>query len=329
MSLGRVRGPGEPDQLCDLVAAAIVEEYLRRDPGARLKIRVTGGYGALFVAGEVLSTADFDVSIVVRRTLGQNGLTASMEPFIALEALSPAVAPEVGSRSVVSVMGYATDEMSDRFPKVISWAREAARELERRRTGDPDWFWLGFDYTVTVHDEGRPMIVIQAEHLDHQPIEIIRERIQTIFAPRFPGITFKINPAGEGMRGGLAQRIGASGRSSATDVYGNRLPVSESAVGLHLRHPAQLGQILCRAMARELIEAKKGKAILVQATWLPFDAEPYHVRIRNEKGEDLSSLIALSRFHLARVSDTWLAPTLSSAIIRAPFDGSVELPWEK
>ena len=47
MSFARVRGPGQPDQACDLVAASLVEEYLKRDLNARLNLRVSGGYGAL------------------------------------------------------------------------------------------------------------------------------------------------------------------------------------------------------------------------------------------------------------------------------------------
>jgi S-adenosylmethionine synthetase len=67
MAWAHLEGPGAPDTACDLVTAAIADEYLRRDPASLLNIRVSGGHGVLFVAGEAKSQADFDVAAVTTR----------------------------------------------------------------------------------------------------------------------------------------------------------------------------------------------------------------------------------------------------------------------
>jgi len=330
MSLARVRGPGHPDQACDLVVSSIVEEYARRDPAARLKLYACGGQGALFLAGEVFSTADFDVSAIVRRALGQSGVTAPMEPFIALEPMAPAWASEVGSREVTTVTGYATDETPHHLPRAVTWARDVARELERRRVSDPEWFWLGADYTVTVEDHGaQPLVIIHVEHVPAQSIESVRQQITSLLSARLPpSVIVRVNPAGEETRAGLGARMGSSGRGSAQDQYGSHLPTNVSGVGLHMAHPLNVGAWLARSMAKELVVAKHGKAVMVQATWLPMEARPHTIRARNEKGENLSSFIAPDRFDLNRIPSEFTTPSLATASIRHAFDGSVELPWE-
>jgi S-adenosylmethionine synthetase len=329
MSLARVKGPGEPDQACDLVAAAIVEEYARRDPSAKLDIRVSGGRGVLFVVGDVSSTADFDVSAVVRRTLGQCGIATNIEPFISLEPMLPTWAVSSGSREMVSVFGYATSETEDRLPPTVGLARTIARELEQRRTMDADWFWLGSDYQVTVDlHQKQPLATVRVEHLETQALAHVRERLQEVLGPRFPSLDVRINPAGEEHKAGLAHRVGSSRKSSALDVYGSHLPFPGSGVGHHSSHPLNVGSWLARALARELVQNGKGKAIAIHVSWLPLEARPRSVKIRNEKGEDLSALIDPMRFDLSRVPDTYLAPALGTMSIRSMFDGSVALPWE-
>jgi S-adenosylmethionine synthetase len=329
MSIARVRGPGQSDQACDLIAAAIVEEYLRRDPAAQLNLHVAGGQGAVFVVGEVLSAADFDVAAVVRRALGTCGVSAAIEPFIALEPIAAPWAPQIGTRDTLTLTGYATSETADHFPRAASLAHDLARELERRRTSDPEWFWLGSDYVVTVEDRpSQPLVVIRAEHVESQDVAGVREQLRATLASRVPAAEFRINASGEETRAGLGSRIGASGKATALDQFGSLLPSNASGVGLHLRHPLNLGAWLLRAVAKELVEAKKGKAVMAQATWLPLESRPHLVRIRNERGEDISSLIDLNRLDLSKAPDTFLMPNLVSAAARHAFDGSASVPWE-
>ncbi|MSR84871.1 hypothetical protein EXS71_00275 [Candidatus Uhrbacteria bacterium] len=330
MSFARVRGPGQPDQACDLIAAAIVEEYVRRDPASCLRLHVSGGRGAIFVSGEVSSSADFDVSAIVRRALGSCGVNALMEPFIALEVMSPRTAIARASHETVHAFGYVTTQTNDGFPRPVSLARDFAREFERRRTSDADWFWLGSDYEVMVQEKNdAPLVIVRAEHVATQEVAQVREAISSLLTTRAPGIEVRVNPSGEETSAGLAGRMGGSGRASSIDQYGTMLPMSPSGVGQQATHPANMGAWLCRQVALELVRRGKGKAIAVHAMWLPLESRPHHVRIRNEKGEDLASQIDLEKFDLSKVPESFLTPHLVTASLRHPFDGSVTLPWEE
>ena len=61
---------GHPDKLCDQVSDAILDEFLRSDPEARVACEVATTTGLIAVLGEVTSTANYvDVPKVVRRTV--------------------------------------------------------------------------------------------------------------------------------------------------------------------------------------------------------------------------------------------------------------------
>lgn len=329
MPMARVRGPGHPDQVCDLVAAGIVEEYSRRDPASRLHIRVMGGHGAMFVAGEVSSNADFDVSAVVRRILGSNGVQAEIEPFIALEPMAPGWACEHGAREGAVVTGYATHETVTRIPKQMGLARKVAQLIEKKRLEDEDWFWVDTDYEVTVERvQEKYVTIIRAGHADAKPLADVRSTIQQFLSGAgIPG-PIRINPAGEETRSGLAYRVGSSGRNVAVNTVSSLLPTGPSGVGLHAAHPLNAGSWIARAVARECVNRELGQAIQVSVSWLPLESRAHQLRIRNERGDDLSQAIDIGRFDLRHIPENYLKDPYLTQVLQANYQ-PVELPWEK
>src|SRR5579859_6780199 len=118
MRSARIKLPGHPDSVCDIVAEALVDEYLRRDPQTRIDVSVSGGHGALFIAGDVASSADFDAAALVSRTLGSLGVMDEVEPFVSLEAVVAEQLPSFscGAELPVTVVGYATSETPELVP---------------------------------------------------------------------------------------------------------------------------------------------------------------------------------------------------------------------
>lgn len=328
MSAATVFGPGHPDQACDLVVAAVVEEYLRRDPESHVNIRACGGKGALFLAGEVSSVADFDVSSVVKQALANCGVLGTIESFIAFEPMAAAWTKALGNREPITVQGYATNETSELLPAPVVLARTLACALEEKRTNDQDWFWLGADYEVTVLTvvNVKPLALIRAEHLDSYSLEQVRARIQALCTPLFMNGEIRVNPGGEEIQAGLAHRIGSSGRNSFNNYA--RTAVVASGVGLSLRHPKNAGAAACRSIARRLVKAGYGKAIVVRATWLPLETRPSFVRAWSDVGKDLSHEIQESELDLTRLPPAWSAPELATALVRQGTDSSIRLPWD-
>ena len=138
MRTARIKLPGHPDKACDLVAEAIVDEYLRRDPATRIELSVTGGHGALFISGDVASEADFDVAALVNRTLGSIGVMDEMEPFVSLERVVAEQLPAFasGPELPVIVTGYATSETPERIPSPVLFAKRIAKRLQDLREHD-------------------------------------------------------------------------------------------------------------------------------------------------------------------------------------------------
>ena len=324
MAWAHVEGPGAPDTACDLVAAAIADEYLRRDPASLLNIRVSGGHGVLFVAGEIKSQADFDVAAVVRRTLGQIDAGLSAEPFIAIEPMNEP--PLFGDRDPLTVFGYATVETESKLPKDVERARQILQAIEVRRLMDADWFWLGSDYAVFAGGVRGREVIVRLGQADHASPEELKSRCMRVLASYVEPSELRIVSAHVKANGGLASRIGSSGRRQSP--YGRKLPPTPSGVGLHVTHPANVGAWYARAAARELVMSGFGKAILVELDYTPHESKPRAMRVRNEKGEDLRAHLDPSRFDLARPPQGWEQSRLLVDGIRQAFDGTVKLPWE-
>ena len=327
MSLARIRLPGHPDALCDLVAEAIVDEYARRDPAARLRISVMGGRGALFIAGDVMSQADFDVAMLIRRTVGSLGVIAEIEPFIALETVGAERASSFGAgiESPVAVVGYATVETEERVPIACSIARRLAKALHDRRSSDENWFWLGSDAEVVVECIQKELRVSLCVEHGTTSLEEVRKELTAFVHTLYPMALVHVNEVGAVDVRGIAQVMGASGRWN--EPYGSAIPSGPSGVGLDLYRAEKSGAWLARAAARALVNGG-AKAAMVRAVYRPGERLPATIVARDERGKDLSSLIDPTSMSLDRAARDWVRPNLHTDAARWGFAGEFGLPWE-
>lgn len=328
MNSARVRLPGHPDAVCDLVAEAIVDEYTRRDPATRIAVNVMGGRGALFVAGDVCSTADFDVSQVISRTLGSLGVLSEHEPFIAIEPVAAERASVFGNgvESPVTVTGYATQETVEMVPHAVSLARRIAKALENKRHSDERWFWLGADGEVFVRATDKDAAVsIRVEHGSCALAEV-RAAIEELARSIDPKLTIRINEFGADEARGLENVMGASGRETAP--YGYALPACPMFLGKDIVQFEKAGSWLARAAARDLV-SRGARAALVTSLYAPGDRVPTVIRARDERGKDLHRDIRPESLSLDRVRSDWWRPNLCVDAARWGFAGEAGMPWEE
>jgi S-adenosylmethionine synthetase len=323
-----VRLPGHPDHASDLVVEGIVDEYLRRDPATRIRLAAVGGRGVMFVSGDAASQADFDVSAVVKRTLGSLGVTDDVEPFISIEPVAPESlsAFRLHAATPVTVTGYATSETPEGIPVMLAVARRAAKRLEEKRRSDPEWFWLGPDADVTAFADSAKAVrlIVTMEHAG-EPLESARRKVAEELQPVADGAVVVVNPAGASERRGLANASGASGRAPAP--YGSMIPTHGSAAGSDPSSAEKAGAWLCRAAALRLMR-EGSRAVLVRATYLPGDMKPSIVVARDERGVGLSSRIPADELSIDRVLKEWWRPGLNTDACRWGFAGEPGLPWE-
>lgn len=329
MRSASARLPGHPDLACDLVAESIVDEYLRRDPESRIRVNVAGGRGVIFVSGDILSQADFDVSALVKRTLGMSGFTDEIEPFVSLEPVSPqrTAAFRLPCEAPVTVTGYATSETDMLLPETVTLARRLARLLQDAREQDPEWFWLGPDTEVTVMSEfNKPSrVIVNAEH-GLESLEKIRPLITAKLKNELGQVPLEVNPTGVRECRGLAHACGSSGR--APSVYGSFIPEFPSPIGRDPRAVEKAGAWLARAAARSAIK-RGARAAMVQMTYLPEESRPHFLRLRDEQGRDLSASVDPDSLSLDRVIQEWWRPGLNFDAALRGFAGEAGLPWEE
>ena len=320
MPLAHVRGPGHPDALCDAMAIALVEEYLRRDPDSRTRLCVTGGRESLFVDGDVVSQADFDPAPILRKALAEIDPTLVVEPFLTCETVQAQLLPLHASFEPWIVYGYATAETPTGWPPAQHAARAAAQAIETARKTHPEGFLLGLDYELVTDDAVQSV----ALRMDHAP-QVAREQVEGVVRPALqavlPGWSLRFLSSGAAAEAGLRKRSGVSGRLSSARLYSSHIPCHASGIGHAVRHPANLGAWLARTEARRLVGTDAGRGVLIALRWDPFETRPMIVSARNERGDDLAPRLVPEAFDLAAPQPAFVRPGILQEQFRSVWAG--------
>ncbi|MBD3281608.1 hypothetical protein GF391_02570 [Candidatus Uhrbacteria bacterium] len=319
-----------PNKLCDIVAAGIVDEYQKRDPDSRLDVSVSGGHGALFIAGELQSAADFDVSACVRRILGRYGIAEGLEPFIALEKIPSERLMHAKQADLDPIMacGYATTESESALPLAQYLANQIAHALEEKRRQDTNWFWMSrVGQVIVMRNRDGNKITIRLDH-GAQDLGTVRQEISRVVESLNINQDYKlaINPLGAMDCHSLKTAIGRSGICS--HPYGSALPSVPNPCGLDWHKAKVTAPIIARYVSLQVLKESGAKAVMTRLLYLPGEDDPAQVWIRDEMGRDLSSHNQDIQLHLQKAMDTWKQSDLMTQIAINGIAGHQSLPWE-
>lgn len=274
---------GHPDKVCDQIADGVLDEYLRRDPNARVALRVLGSHGLFMIAGEVDSTADFDIATLARQIYHEIGYADEPEVFVNVEKPSLLETQRFLPRHPMTVTGYATRETRERLPSALVFAHAIARRLDDLRATDPAFSWLRPDGIVEVayehgHLAGVDVLASHAEEIAVKDVQsaIFERVVAPIIGSQHAPVT--VNALGAMTRPGFEALSGQSGQRPGVDLYGGLIPHADMALsGKDPYHPERGGSYLARLAARTLVEEGLASSVLVHATYAPGRAEPVHV----------------------------------------------------
>lgn len=215
--------PHHPDKLCDRISDAILDEYLRQDPGARVAVEAMGAHGKVYVAGEVSSHATVEIVPIVRRIAGE----VEVEVRIASQSHEIAAGIQAGGAGDQGIMvGYATKETPELLPLETVLARSLNQFLYRT------WPYDG-KTQITLHGAEIVAIVASFQYATHRDLETQVRQWLRQYAPQYVSTstqkdtdpTLHINPAGDWKIGGFSADAGLTGRKLVVDNYGPRIAI--------------------------------------------------------------------------------------------------------
>ena len=251
---------GHPDKICDQVADAILDEYLRRDENARVACEVAATTDFMLITGEITSKAKVDVERIAREVIKDIGYTEksvgfsydSAEILVKLNRQSPDIAQGVdnstesesgdlfdrtGAGDQGLMFGYATRETEELMPLALTLSHKLCKRLEYvRKSGELPYLRPDGKGQVTVeYDGGKPKrveaVVLSSQHDEKVSTERLRkdlrEKVIDAVIPKefIDGETkFYINPTGRFEIGGPNGDSGLTGRKIIVDTYGGSCP---------------------------------------------------------------------------------------------------------
>jgi S-adenosylmethionine synthetase len=205
---------GHPDKICDAISDSVLDAMLAQDPGSRVACETMVTTGQVHVAGEVTTTANVDVTKVVRERILEIGYDSSEKGFdgatcgvnISIGAQSPDIAQGVetahetrvesatdpldlqGAGDQGLMFGYAIAETPELMPLPIALAHRLSRRLtEVRKSGVLPYLRADGKSQVTIAYEGNTpvaldTVVISTQHapeidLEGQLTPDVREKV--------------------------------------------------------------------------------------------------------------------------------------------------------
>jgi S-adenosylmethionine synthetase len=251
---------GHPDKVADQISDAILDEFLRQDPNAKVACETLVTTGLVVVAGEVRSTAYVDVQATARKTIERIGYTKAEYQFeakscgilSAIHEQSADIAQGVdvgkdednqGAGDQGMMFGYATNETDNYMPLALDLSHLLLHELAAIRKEGKQMKYLRPDaksqVTIEYNDRHQPKridtIVISTQHDEDIAQEKIAQDIQKVLIPRVkkllptriqrlfnPDIQYYINPTGKFVIGGPHGDTGLTGRKIIVDTYGGK-----------------------------------------------------------------------------------------------------------
>ncbi len=329
-----------PDKVCDQVADAIVDEFLRRDEFTKGSVHVFGGHGAMMISGSVDSRADFDCAQIAKRVYCEAGYTDEIEPFVHLGIPTNewgSSMPKNATRAQAVCYGYATNQTREMLPPALVYAQSIARKVDEARLHDKEMSWLRPDGRVTVIMDGKDVtqVTVYCQHAPEATVQDIHggilNRVLRPVLQKDNGVKLFVNPAGLFTRGGLAEHTGQSGRRVVTDLYGGLMPHGGALLsGRDPSHPGRAGTYMARHIAKYLVKEGKASQVFVTLAYTVGRIDPIVFDVRGDNGEDLSALAhplfdatiegIIKRFHLRR-------PMYRALVAYGPF-GRSDAPWE-
>jgi S-adenosylmethionine synthetase len=305
---------GHPDKLCDRISDALVGQYLRRDPLARVTAECAVATGILFVAARFASDAVVDIPFAAREVIREVGyerdgfnardctvMTTLSEYDRSADALdemsmSDADLDRVVARDQVTVFGFACTHTPSLMPLPVWLAHKLARGLcDARREHLPELLPDGKTQVSVEFRDRRParihgltVVTTQRDARAPDPDRLRRQVKEFVIDAAFHDeeivpddrTRIDINPEGTFAGGGPTVHSGLTGRKTAVDTYGEY--ARHSGAALSGKDPSRIdrvGAYAARHAAKNVVAAGLAAECEVQLTYAIGLPRPVSVQV--------------------------------------------------
>ena len=302
---------GHPDKVSDQISDAILDEFLRQDPEAKVACETFCSTGLVVVGGEVRSDdAYVDIPKTVRRVINKIGYNKAEYMFdgnscgilSALHEQSADInrgvvgedADAQGAGDQGMMFGYASDETPALMPATIYYAHKLVEEFARLRKSDPvKYKYLRPDSKSQVsirYRDGKPVavesIVLSHQHTPDMPIEWLEALTREVAARVIPAelmkgdIAYYVNPTGRFEIGGPHGDTGLTGRKIIVDTYGG--VGSHGGGAFSGKDPSKVDRsaaYFCRYAAKNIVAAGLARKCEIQVAYAIGVAKPLSVNV--------------------------------------------------
>lgn len=244
-------GEGHPDKVADQISDAVLDEFLKHDPSARVACETLVKNDVVILAGEITSKHVVNYEKLVRSVvkdigyndpkLGFDDQGCSVMTFMSQQ--SPDISmgvneheglhKEQGAGDQGLMFGFACNETPELMPLPISLSHQIMRALARnRRTQHGSFLKPDAKSQVTVqYENGKPKsvhtVVVSTQHAEDASLKQVEEYvIENIIKKVVPAqyltaqTRYLINPTGRFVIGGPVGDCGLTGRKIIVDTYG-------------------------------------------------------------------------------------------------------------
>ncbi|MEJ5338242.1 MAG: methionine adenosyltransferase [Aquificaceae bacterium] len=298
---------GHPDKLADLIADALLDEFIRKDPYSRVSLEILLLSGMTFVAGHVSTESYVDIPGVVRKTVKEVGYNRPEHGFDAdssavitsIEEQSPEIVLGIsseGAGDTATVVGYACSETDNLMPVPISLAHSLSQRIsDLRKSGKAPFLRPDGKVLITVlYEDNKPLfvkdIIVFCQHDPETQLEKLRdfmveEAIKKVVPQNLISRDTRmlVNPSGRFVLGGPAADAGQTGRKIVSDAYGDVAYSGGSAFsGKDPTKTDRTASYMARMMAKHVVASGLADRCMVQMAYafgmsevIAFDIETY------------------------------------------------------
>jgi S-adenosylmethionine synthetase len=301
---------GHPDKLCDKIADAILDEYIRQDKFAKVACEVLASGNMIVITGEFFSHSGVkvDVEQIARRVIKDVGYedeknaidwrTCKIIPYIKVQSedIRQGVereTGEIGAGDQGIMFGYAVDETPELMPLSISLAHKIVKKLaDKRKSGEAPFLKPDGKSQVTIeYKDGKPKrvhtVVVSTQHSEDVNMKTLREYVieeivKKVIPPELmkPEPNYFVNPTGRFVKGGPLADAGLTGRKTIVDTYGGHARHGGGAFsGKDPTKVDRSANYMARKIAKTIVASGIAKKCEVALAYVIGQPEPVHITI--------------------------------------------------